>query len=58
MNSHWTLSSSRTIALERPASSLRRRAVAWKTALALVAAAVLLLPVVLLPLTTGVPLPV
>lgn len=57
MNSHWTLSS-RTIAFERPASSPRRRAVAWKTALALVAAAVLLLPVVLLPLTTGVPLPV
>ncbi|MDQ0824515.1 hypothetical protein QFZ60_000688 [Arthrobacter sp. B2I5] len=33
----------------------RRRGVAWKTALALLAAVVLLLPVMLLPLTTGVP---
>ncbi|WP_235008716.1 alpha/beta hydrolase [Arthrobacter sp. SLBN-122] len=33
----------------------RRRGVAWKTTLALLAAVVLLLPVMLLPLTTGVP---
>ena len=56
MNSHWTASANRPTGPE-PADPLpRRRAVAWKTSLALVAAAVLILPVVLLPLTTGVPI--
>ncbi|WP_081459863.1 alpha/beta fold hydrolase [Pseudarthrobacter phenanthrenivorans] len=42
-------------ATEAPVPPRRRRAIGWKTALALVAAVILLLPVVLLPLTTGVP---
>lgn len=56
MNPPWTMSTNRSTTVEPPAPPPRRRAVAWKTALALIAAAVLLLPVVLLPLTTGVPI--
>lgn len=55
MNSHRTMPAHGATATEAPVPSRRRRAVGWKTALALVAASVLLLPVVLLPLTTGVP---
>jgi pimeloyl-ACP methyl ester carboxylesterase len=56
MNSHWTASANLPAGPEPPDPPPRRRAVAWKTALALIAAAVLILPVVLLPLTTGVPI--
>ena len=56
MNSHWTASANLPAGSEPADPPPRRRAVLWKTALALVAAAVLILPVVLLPLTTGVPI--
>jgi len=56
MNTHWIMPVKCPSTPDPPAPHPRRRAVGWKTALALTAAAVLLLPVVLLPLTTAVPI--
>jgi hypothetical protein len=56
MNIHWIMPGKRPSTPEPRALHRSRRAVGWKTALALAAAAVLLLPVFLLPLTTAVPI--
>ncbi|MDQ0731080.1 alpha/beta hydrolase [Arthrobacter sp. B1I2] len=55
MNSRRISPAEDPAATQRQEPAPRRRGIFWKTALALVAAVVLLLPVVLLPLTTGVP---
>jgi len=55
MNSHRITPTAHPAAARLHEHGPHRHGVAWKTALALVAAVVLLLPVVLLPITTGVP---